>query len=247
MQTLEKLTSDQRLLIEQNYDKVYERISKHISKHRKEVEAEEILSFLPDVTLEYVKKKDKQGFVSFATIRCIYRHMCHSRSIGKLSLSDIRQNNEINKTIDKVVKQKGYCSHDDIILSHPDLTERKLHKLYSRFNTLTLTNYKDTNDTIGISKNIPVDSKNFFEDIEWNDLKETLVKRSKKYFEGVYRKSETAQMSQLIVKDWLIPKVEGKENLSIDSIALMFGVTKNRVSQIIHSKQMKHFILENLQ
>jgi hypothetical protein len=88
---------------------------------------------------------------------------------------------------------------------------------------------------------------NNLQDVEWQDLREGLVKKADKYFkeyleEGFEKLDRSSRIHKILLFDYILPKSEGKAYKTLEEIGNQVGMQEARLSQIIKGDRMRNFI-----
>jgi hypothetical protein len=226
----QKLTNEQRKLIEDNLIEIKKILTSVFSKNKgysslgnpKDL-VNEALSYLPDVTLEYqVSLSNTLSFARFATHRCLLRLIDEYRKMNRHTRVD-RQKKKLIKSIqDKIEDQKGFCTEQDLSEAIKDIGKDP-HKIM-RINKCNKSSF-DQADNVIIRKDKGLS------EIEWSDFKLGILKQAEKFFQEYpdidQSKAMSCRIYKILIKDYLLPKFEGAEG---------------RLSQMIHGERMKRFI-----
>lgn len=242
----QQLTKEQRELIEQNYSTILDKIKnilktksfrKILSQGGCSNKAAEIISFLPDVTLEFktdLMHKDK--FQNFAAYRCIYRYIDSYRKNSNYVNKKFDKIQKIMEIEDKMLQDLGFIDEKDLIkqFEQNEIAESYFHnrgriRLFNKFHTLE---DKRNNSYSRVEEEDQIQflllkADEFFADSSASKLLDK-IKRIKKKF----------------VKEHLIPRIQGKDYCSLDAITEAFGITKQRLYGIISDDTIKGFIAD---
>lgn len=229
---MRKLTEGQIKLVEDNYSKVFRRLAKKIKTSKMFVNspdrnsgrslAEQAISYLPQVAIEFKPERTKQTFADFATYRCMLRLSAEFLKNNPYYRSVLYQKNKANKEADEIsFVENGYRSDTDREKGFNVLNESDL-KYMAGVDNRNRTNI----NTISAKSFNLFEQQDFFESIKIN---------SNKYF------SEEERPLKALINDYLLPKCCGESYKSLNDIALELKVTKPALYQMLKGDKIKKF------
>lgn len=184
-------------------------------------EANEAISYLPDVAREYKKSKDNIGFTSFAYVRCKLRLLDHKRRMNVSS--DRSKAYLINKIRDDISKQYGFCS-DCMIQKY--IAKKKLKvKFSASYNPVLL---KDLEYAFDCHAKTTYDSN-------FSEVVDCIIDLTKN--DNVRRK---------ILIEYTIPMSQKLPHKSIKKIAKELGKSETAIYEMINDDVTKDIVRKSI-
>lgn len=191
--------------------------------------AEECLSYLTDVYLEYDKEKNP-NFPLWAAQRCSMRYKDDQRSM----IGPTRYNNFFKSKRLKEVMAKNNKDSEEYVQAQEELSS--MNPLDKFYDNCSMDDYKGRFDI--------ADFKNSFEGVEWEDLKQAIFNKLDKYFpESKENKSSTKKnmIYKSLIREYIIPKCEGAKHITLEAIAQRNAVCIATVTNAKNHETLKIF------
>lgn len=245
MQKSLKLTKEQNKLILENYDQIKKNIKKFLRKNNHLIKYNllyEILSYIPDVTLEYDNDRAKRiKFPNWAASRSIRRWLDHLRKHNP-NFTKSRRNRAIIRRIKKELIKAGQVVNSESIENY--LKNAKIDPKEIIDNTIyIMEDHSNSLDTIQV-----------FDDhtqIEWDDFKNDIIEKSQKHFneaegEWATNRNKNCQIYKRLLKEYIIPlcdrQLSKNSPETLSALAQDVSVKESRLSQMIRDEHMQVFV-----
>lgn len=247
MQKSQKLTDEQKKLIEDNYDFIKGCLITYFKDQAKTntrqrglnvVKLYEALSYLPDLAIEYQPESSNgKSFANFAADRCIKRLIDEFRSMNRHLRINKRKRGILDPIKKEILFNKGFCSESDLVLA---LEERNLDP--KDFVGLKEFRQQSASTLVGEQK---IDNE--LNNVDMEDQINSIAAKADEYFSelpgvGMKSRNKLARVRRKLVKEYLIPHAIGDKKKSLAQIGAEVDLSEGRLSQLITDDNMKTFI-----
>lgn len=250
MRKYSELTEEQKKLIDDNFHDIREILSIIFMKalYYGNNYVDEALSFLPDITQEYNEAlANGFPFKNFAIQRCIFRYIDQFRRMNKHRYIVKNDKKIADDPMTPILRKmnsffkKGEEKSDNNIVGEkvPKLTQQKLLDDFIHPQTLkqiSIDSDRFLYENEMVEKDLFIDKG--FEEVDWNDLRSTVLEKSKGYFKNY----KSGHIYTILLKEYLFPKCMGEKYDTLKDISRKVGRTEGRLSQMMKDNHMKAFI-----
>lgn len=193
--------------------------------------ADECLSYLTDVYLEYDHEKST-NFPRWAAKRCILRKKDEDRR----SIGATRYNNHFKvKKLKDFIEKESYKNPDSEEIKK---AERELMEMNSLDSYYCNRSFEDLKVPDFAGKN------STFAEVEWNDLKRKIVEKSEQEFPDIAnnpRRNRRNLIFRTLIKDYFLEKAENDSRVTVESIAQRMEISPTTLITIKKSDRLKNF------
>jgi len=231
---MKKLSDYQSELIEKYYDQVYKKVYKYIGKLNGSIRYYGDRKSATDAAIGYIVEaaisfnidiaKSEHKFITWASICCINNLIDNYRSVLNKPYLTLKRK-LYSKIKEEMISNQGYASHKDIV----ELIKKEHNVKITKREVSYECNVFDYKDSI-------VDNEDFVKTIEWNDIKEHLIKHADSVFGDKY------PLYTEVLKKYIIPKSENNAYPTLSDLSKELNCSESRLSQIIDSDKMKQMI-----